>query len=243
MPLNVSIQSVSTDIGVGPQPHSQKGVKMAKRDSTALTDIQASILQVILQSKSTRGIIPSMREIADLVGLNSVASVAYQLDNLEEKGYIRRQENLSRNTEVLITPEGWENSVPENSAPMAATALVPLVGSIAAGIPITAEQNIEEVFPLPKSLVGSGELFMLKVKGDSMQDAAICDGDWVVVRQQRVVENGDIVAAELDGEATVKTFKERDGKIWLLPRNTAYEPIDGTHAQIMGKVVTVLRKV
>jgi len=243
MPLNVSIQSVSTDIGVGPKPHSQKGGKMAKRDSSALTDIQASILQVILQSKSTRGIIPSMREIADLVGLNSVASVAYQLDNLEEKGYIRRQENLSRNTEVLITPDGWENSVPENSAPMAATALVPLVGSIAAGIPITAEQNIEEVFPLPKSLVGSGELFMLKVKGDSMQDAAICDGDWVVVRQQRVVENGDIVAAELDGEATVKTFKERDGKIWLLPRNTAYEPIDGTHAQIMGKVVTVLRKV
>jgi len=216
---------------------------MAKRDSAALTETQAAILQVIIQSKNNRGIIPSMREIADLVGLNSVASVSYQLDNLEEKGYIRRQENLSRNTEVLITPDGWEETVLEASAPMAATAIVPLVGAIAAGIPITAEQNVEEYFPLPKTLVGSGELFMLKVKGDSMQDAAICDGDWVVVRSQKTVENGDIVAAELDGEATVKTFKERDGKIWLLPRNSSYEPIDGTHATIMGKVVTVLRKV
>jgi len=111
---------------------------MSKRTDAALTDTQAAILQVILKSKSTRGIVPSMREIADLVGLNSVASVAYQLSNLEEKGYIRRQENLSRNTEVLITPEGWEDSSVENSAPMAATAMVPLVGEIAAGIPITA---------------------------------------------------------------------------------------------------------
>ncbi|NBW73606.1 MAG: MarR family transcriptional regulator, partial [Microbacteriaceae bacterium] len=113
---------------------------MAKRDSAALTETQAAILQVIIQSKNNRGIIPSMREIADLVGLNSVASVSYQLDNLEEKGYIRRQENLSRNTEVLITPDGWEETVLEASAPMAATAIVPLVGAIAAGIPITAEQ-------------------------------------------------------------------------------------------------------
>jgi len=216
---------------------------MAKRSDSALTDTQASILQVILQSKSSRGIVPSMREIADLVGLNSVASVAYQLDNLEEKGYIRRQENLSRNTEVLITPDGWDETAPESSAPMAATAMVPLVGEIAAGIPITADQNVEEYFPLPKTLVGSGELFMLKVKGESMQDAAICDGDWVVVRQQKTVENGDIVAAEIDGEATVKTFKQRDGKVWLLPRNSAFEPIDGTNATIMGKVVTVLRKI
>ena len=224
-------------------PSGKERQQMAKRSDSALTDTQASILQVILQSKSSRGIVPSMREIADLVGLNSVASVAYQLDNLEEKGYIRRQENLSRNTEVLITPDGWDETAPESSAPMAATAMVPLVGEIAAGIPITADQNVEEYFPLPKTLVGSGELFMLKVKGESMQDAAICDGDWVVVRQQKTVENGDIVAAEIDGEATVKTFKQRDGKVWLLPRNSAFEPIDGTNATIMGKVVTVLRKI
>ncbi len=217
---------------------------MSKRNSSSLTDIQAQILQVILQSKSSRGIVPSMREIAELVGLNSVASVAYQLDNLEEKGYIRRQENLSRNTEVLITPEGWDDAeTAENLIPMASTSIVPLVGEIAAGIPITADQNVVEKFPLPKTLVGSGELFMLKVKGESMIDAAICDGDWVVIRVQNTAENGDIVAAEIDGEATVKAFKQRDGKTWLLPRNSAFEPIDGTHAKIMGKVVTVLRKI
>jgi repressor LexA len=219
---------------------------MTRKSSDALTDTQAAILQAIMQSKANRGIVPSMREIAEAVGLNSVASVSYQLDNLEQKGYIRREDNLSRNTEVLITPEGWEDaetSPADNVIPMAATAMVPLVGQIAAGIPITADQNVEEIYPLPRTLVGSGELFMLKVKGDSMQDAAICDGDWVVVRKQSNAENGDIVAAELDGEATVKAFKQRDGKTWLLPRNSAYEPIDGTHATIMGKVVTVLRKV
>jgi len=219
---------------------------MTRKSSDALTDTQASILQAIMQSKANRGIVPSMREIAEAVGLNSVASVSYQLDNLEQKGYIRREDNLSRNTEVLITPEGWEDaetSPADNVIPMAATAMVPLVGQIAAGIPITADQNVEEIYPLPRTLVGSGELFMLKVKGDSMQDAAICDGDWVVVRKQNNAENGDIVAAELDGEATVKAFKQRDGKTWLLPRNSAYEPMDGTHATIMGKVVTVLRKV
>ena len=200
---------------------------------------------MILQSKAARGIVPSMREIAEAVGLSAVASVSYQLDNLEQKGYIRRQDNLSRNIEVLITPEGWDDSASnqvENVVPMAATAMVPLVGQIAAGIPITADQNVEEMFPLPRTLVGSGELFMLKVKGDSMIDAAICDGDWVVIRTQKTAESGDIVAAEIDGEATVKTFKQRDGKVWLLPRNSAFEPIDGTHASIMGIVVSVLRK-
>ena len=218
---------------------------MTRKSSDSLTEIQASILQMILQSKATRGIVPSMREIAEAVGLSAVASVSYQLDNLEQKGYIRRQDNLSRNIEVLITPEGWDDSASnqaENVVPMAATAMVPLVGQIAAGIPITADQNVEEMFPLPRTLVGSGELFMLKVKGDSMIDAAICDGDWVVIRTQKTAENGDIVAAEIDGEATVKTFKQRDGKVWLLPRNSAFEPIDGTHASIMGIVVSVLRK-
>ena len=217
---------------------------MAKRDSSSLTEIQTQILQTIMKSKSARGIVPSMREIAEIVGLNSVASVSYQLDNLEEKGYIRRQENLSRNVEVLISPEGWDEAdVPDNVIPLAATTLVPMVGTIAAGGPLLAEQNIDEQFPLPKSLVGSGELFMLKVKGDSMIDAAICEGDWVVIRIQSTADNGDIVAAEIDGEATIKVFKQRDGKTWLLPRNSAYEPIDGTNAKIMGKLVTVLRKV
>jgi repressor LexA len=106
-----------------------------------------------------------------------------------------------------------------------------------------AEENMTEKYPLPKELVGSGELFMLKINGDSMIDAAICEGDWVVIRKQNYADNGDIVAAEIEGEATLKVFKQRDGKTWLLPRNSAYEPIDGTHATILGKLVTVIRKV
>ena len=121
------------------------------------------------------------------------------------------------------------------------TAMVPLVGRIAAGGPILAEQHVDDVMALPRQLVGHGDLFMLRVSGDSMIDAAICDGDWVVVRRQSTAENGDIVAALLDDEATVKTFRQRDGHTWLLPQNTRYEPIPGEHASIMGKVVSVMR--
>jgi repressor LexA len=120
---------------------------------------------------------------------------------------------------------------------------VPLVGRIAAGGPILAEERVEEIFPLPKSLVGDGTLFLLEVAGDSMIDAAICNGDYVVIRQEQTAENGEIVAALIDGEATVKTFQRKDGKVWLLPHNDAYEPIDGTHATILGKVTAVLRRV
>jgi repressor LexA len=120
---------------------------------------------------------------------------------------------------------------------------VPVLGQIAAGVPITAEESVEDVFPLPKQIVGEGQLFLLKVVGDSMVDAAICDGDWVVVRQQPTADNGDIVAAMLDNEATVKTFKRKDGKVWLLPHNPAFEPIDGDHATVLGKVTAVLRRV
>jgi len=217
---------------------------MAKRSSDSLTEIQTNILQVIMQSKAHRGIIPSMREIAEKVGLSSVASIAYQLDNLAEKGYIRREGNTSRNTEILINIEDWDDApASENAAPRSASVVIPMVGRIAAGIPLTAEENIDGYYPLPLDLVGSGELFMLRVVGESMIDASICEGDWVVVRKQNNADNGDIVSAELDGEATVKAFRQRDGKTWLLPRNSAFEPIDGTHAKIMGKVVTVLRKV
>ena len=124
-----------------------------------------------------------------------------------------------------------------------AAAYVPVVGRIAAGGPILAEEVVEDVFPLPKQLVGEGELFLLKVVGDSMVDVAICDGDWVVVRQQPTADNGDIVAALLDNEATVKTFKRKDGHVWLMPHNEAYSPIDGDDASILGKVTAVLRRV
>ena len=119
----------------------------------------------------------------------------------------------------------------------------PILGRIAAGGPILAEQAVEDVFTLPKQLVGEGNLFMLEVKGDSMLEAAICDGDYVVVRQQPEANNGDIVAALLGDEATVKTFKRTPGQVWLLPHNPAYSPIDGNEASILGKVVAVLRRV
>jgi repressor LexA len=126
--------------------------------------------------------------------------------------------------------------------PMPEAAYVPVVGRIAAGGPILAEERVEDVYPLPKSLVGDGTLFLLEVVGDSMIDAAICSGDHVVVRQQPTAENGEIVAALIDGEATVKTFQRKAGQVWLLPHNPAYEPIDGTHATILGKVTAVLRR-
>jgi repressor LexA len=170
--------------------------------------------------------------------------VSHQLSQLERAGYIKRHANTARTLEILmrVTPEATarvSQLVPEDSNAVQ----VPLVGRIAAGIPITAEQHVEDIMSLPRQLVGNGELFMLKVVGDSMIDAAICDGDWVVVRQQQTADNGDIVAAMLDEEATVKVFKQRDGHTWLLPQNSAYEPILGDHATVMGKVVTVLRSV
>ncbi len=119
---------------------------------------------------------------------------------------------------------------------------VPVLGRIAAGGPILAEESVEDVFALPRQLVGHGDLFLLEVKGESMIDAAICDGDWVVVRRQPTANNGEIVAALLGDEATVKTFKRSNGQVWLMPHNPAYEPIDGSHASILGKVVSVLRK-
>jgi len=220
--------------------------KRQTRRASSLSAMQERILQVIMRAKLERGYTPSMREIGDEVGLKSSASVSHQLNQLELAGYISRDANLSRAIEVLIEPAGWEDQAGgdrESATPIGDAAMVPLVGQIAAGTAITAEQNVEEIFPLPRQLVGKGDLFLLKVKGDSMIDAAICDGDWVVVRQQQNAENGDIVAALLEDEATVKTFKQQDGTTWLLPRNSSYAPIDGTRAVIMGKVVAVLRSV
>ncbi len=160
-----------------------------------------------------------MREIGDAVGLSSLSSVTHQLNQLELSGYLRRDPNRPRALEVLIELPSNRRRRPARVRSRTSR-WCPLVGRIAAGIPITAEQQVDEVFPLPRQLVGKGDLFMLKVVGESMIDAAICDGDWVVVRQQSTAENGEIVAAMLDGEATVKVFRQRDGHTWLLPRNT-----------------------
>jgi len=211
------------------------------RRRTSLSEKQLAILDVIQRSKAARGYPPSMREIGDAVGLSSLSSVTHQLNQLELSGYLRRDPNRPRALEVLIDLPASEGA--ESGPSIADAAMVPLVGRIAAGVPITADQQVEEVFPLPRQLVGKGELFMLKVVGESMIDAAICDGDWVVVRTQNDAENGEIVAAMLDGEATVKVFRQRDGHTWLLPRNSSFEPILGDDAEVLGKVVAVLRSV
>ena len=206
-------------------------------DEHGLTTRQLKILTAIKAALVTNGYPPSMREIGAAAGLASPASVQYQLQALEKKGFIRRDPTRGRALEVLLPGEDSQ-SVPADN-----TRMVPLLGQIAAGGPILAEQAVEETFPLPESIVGQGELFMLNVKGDSMIDAAICDGDFVVIRSQKGCEKGEIVAAMIDGEATVKTFSIKDGHIWLLPANDSFAPINGDDCEILGKVTAVLRSV
>jgi len=215
-----------------------------------LTWRQRKVLQVIRDSVQRRGYPPSMREIGEAVGLTSTSSVSYQLSTLQSKGYLRRDAGRPRTVEVRLPGHPAVRPEPDFDAEPATmdiasqeAAYVPLVGRIAAGGPILAEESIEDIFPLPRQIVGEGNLFLLKVVGDSMINAAIADGDWVVVRQQPVAENGDIVAAMLEGEATVKTFKRSADHVWLMPHNPAYTPIQGDEAEILGKVVAVLRRV
>lgn len=239
------------------------GVRRGRPPTAAdapLSGRQQQVLQCIRSSIDGQGYPPSMREIAEAVGLVSASSVKYQLAALERKGYLRRDPNRPRAMEIVqpspsaaphtVTALGSDDRFPapgggseseEQSDSRPLPSYVPVVGRIAAGAPILAEQAVEDVFPLPRQLVGDGELFLLRVHGDSMIDAAICDGDWVVVRRQPVAENGEIVAAMLDDEATVKTFKRTGGHILLLPHNPAYDPIDGDGATILGRVVSVLR--
>jgi len=204
-------------------------------DQNGLTPRQLKILQVIKTAVEDQGYPPSMREIGEKAGLSSTASVTYQLQILEEKGWIRRDASRGRAIEITLPGQDGE------AAPQDKTRLIPLVGRIAAGNPILAEQEVEEVLPLPESIVGKGDLFLLQVKGDSMIDAAICDGDYVVIRSQKNCEKGEIVAAMIDGEATVKTWSKKDGHFWLLPANDDYAPIPADKAEILGKVTAVLR--
>ncbi|RSX57024.1 transcriptional repressor LexA [Bifidobacterium samirii] len=226
----------------------------ARPGEEPLTQRQRLVLDAIRTHVAECGFAPSFREIGEAAGLKSPSSVKHQLQTLCEKGYIRMSANKGRAIELTdpVAPAAAREAARTvevapfsdvESLSIRQSHDVPLVGRIAAGTPITAEQHVDDVMRLPERLTGGGSLFMLEVHGDSMVDAAICDGDFVVVREQRTAVNGDIVAALLDDEATVKTFRNDNGHVWLIPHNPAYSPIDGTHAQIMGKVVTVLRKV
>jgi repressor LexA len=222
-----------------------------------LTWRQRKILQAIVNFGQRRGYQPTLREIGDAVGLASPSSVSHQVSTLQSKGYLRRDAGRPRTVEVRLPGRPAVRLEAEELAdaldiPSRKTACIPvplMASRIAAGDVgglKPAEQIIEDTFLLPTQLVGEGACFMLRVAGDSMINAAITDGDWVVVRQQPAAENGEIVAAMIEGietEATVKTLQRADGQVWLMPNNPAYKPIPGDKATILGKVVAVLRRV
>jgi repressor LexA len=206
-------------------------------DASSLPLRQQQILATIQDWVNRHGYAPSTRELGEAVGLRSSSSVSKHLASLEEQGFLRRSTSVSRPIDVraFLHQTGREQS--ENSVP------VPVVGDIAAGVPITAEEHADDMLTLPRELTGRGNVFGLRVRGDSMVDAAICDGDIVVVRQQQEAHSGQIVAAMIDGEATVKVYRRRDGHVYLEPRNPAYDVIDGDRAVVLGTIVSVLRSV
>jgi repressor LexA len=214
-----------------------------------LTPQRRKIIRVIEDSLQSRGYPPSLREIGAAVGLASTSSVSYQMSVLEAEGYLSRETGRPR-TAVLRSPGGRDPGPDATTAGRGGKRMtdIPLVGRIAAGVPILADETADDVLSLPRMLTGEGSLIALRVAGDSMIDAAIADGDWVVVRRQPDADSGDIVAAMLesdasaDREATVKTLKKADGHTWLIPHNPRYSPILADRAEIIGKVVSVLRR-
>ncbi|MDT8914726.1 transcriptional repressor LexA [Amycolatopsis sp. PS_44_ISF1] len=207
-------------------------------DASSLPRRQQQILVTIRDWVVRHGYSPSTREIGEAVGLRSSSSVSRHLASLEDKGFLRRGTTVSRPIDVRLFLDG--SAAREQSGD---SVPVPVVGHIAAGTPISAEEHVDDVLTLPRGLTGRGTVFGLRVRGDSMVDAAICDGDIVVVRQQSEAHSGQIVAAMIDEEATVKVYRRRGGHVYLEPRNPAYDVIDGDRAVVLGTVVSVLRSV
>ena len=236
---------------------------MGRRPKSAdapLTPRQRRVLEVINDSIAITGYPPSIREIGNVTGLQSTSSVAYQLRELEKKGYLRRDPQKPRALDVHSVRPVPKETRPRTSG-MTGGAVpaygyqegadlshhvpphyIPVIGQVAAGDPILAHQDIEEFFPMPATVLGGGEFYMLRVVGESMRDAGILPDDWVVVRAQVTAEPGDYVIALIDGEATVKEFHRDDTGIWLIPHNPAFEPIPAMNSRILGKVVSVFRK-
>ncbi|MCM6772370.1 transcriptional repressor LexA [Nocardia sp. CDC159] len=207
-------------------------------DTSALPPRQQRILATIQEWVVRHGYPPGTRELGEAVGLRSTSSVSKHLKALEDKGFLRRGETVTRPIDVrLFLRAAAPRERDEDSVP------VPVVGDIAAGTPILAEEHTDDILTMSRQMVGRGTVFGLRVRGDSMIDAAICDGDIVVVRQQHEANSGDIVAAMIDEEATVKVYRRRGGHVYLEPRNPAYDVIDGDRAVVLGKVVSVLRRV
>jgi repressor LexA len=219
-------------------------------DDEEMPERRRAVLQAVRDLTQRNGYPPSLREIGEAAGLTSTSSVSYQMNVLQKLGYVSRAAGQPRTAIVRAadTPAGQEADR-DAHAGGEGVAQVPFAGRVAAGIPILPAREDEDAMPLPRQLVGHGDLIMLTVTGDSMIGAAIADGDWVVVRRESDIENGDIVAALIvnettgDSEATVKTFRKRDGHVWLMPHNPAFTPIPGDNADLVGKVVAVLRRV
>lgn len=215
-----------------------------------LTERQQQVLDVVRRSVSENGFPPSVREIGEAVGLKSPSTVKHHLDTLERRGLLQRHSGRPRALDLRNFSSSEESSLMPPTTNVISipailsegdTTVAPLVGRIAAGTPITAEQQVEDFFSLPTKITGGGELFVLEVHGDSMIEAAICDGDYVVVRAQPTAEEGRIVAAMIEDEATVKVLSHSQGHRWLLPCNENYAPIQGDRATLLGIVVTVIR--
>ncbi|MFD6066415.1 MULTISPECIES: transcriptional repressor LexA [Amycolatopsis] len=207
-------------------------------EAASLPERQQKILLTIREWVMEYGYSPSTREIGEAVGLRSTSSVSKHLAALEEKGFLRRSSSISRPIDVRAFLHGTASKASTEDS-----VSVPVVGDIAAGTPISAVEHVDDVMTLPRELTGRGNVFGLRVRGDSMIDAAICDGDIVVVKQQQEAHSGQIVAAMIDEEATVKVYRRRDGHVYLEPRNPAYDVIDGDRASVLGVVVSVLRSV
>jgi repressor LexA len=205
-----------------------------------LTARQHEIMEYILQEVQKKGYPPSVREIGEAVGLSSSSTVHAHLEKLEELGYLRRDPTKPRAIEVLdnggITTGSDQTNFFKNLMQ------VPVIGTVTAGVPILAEQNIQDYFPLPRDFARHGDLFMLKIKGDSMIEAGIFDDDLVIVDRVPTAANGEIVVALLEDEATVKRFYKEPDRIRLQPENEHYEPIYCHDVQILGKVVGLIRK-
>jgi len=236
----IVLPSVSHELTTALEPHVEdRGSRHGRHTMTELTTRQRQVLEFIDTEVRRRGYPPSVREIGEAVGLSSSSTVHAHLAALQDKGYLRRDPTKPRAIEVRLEPE---TGAAVERRPVRH---VPLIGDVAAGTGVLAVENIEETMPVPEDLTGDGQLFMLRVRGDSMIDAGILDGDYVVVRQQPGAESGDTVVAGIPGEeATVKTFVRRKGKIVLRPENPRLEEMvfDPREVSIYGKVVTVMRR-
>jgi repressor LexA len=259
----------SDDTGDGIRPRGRPGRKPKRASPTpmvaadargkpsvdqVLTWRQRKVLQLIRDSIEERGHPPSMREIGEAAGLTSTSSVSYQLSVLERKGFLHRDVSGPRTVNVQL-PDHWgapaepdwkeeeTSGVSGANIVLHEAVFVPLVGQVEAGEPILAQRNVKDAFALPRMLVGQGPLFVLQVTGDSMINAGITDGDWVVVRQQADARDGDLVAVNIDGVTVVRTYKWGDGQVWLIPAHPEDTPTLCDKASILGRVVTVIRKV